>query len=83
MTTGLVIRYGSAGMVPSSSTLVATVDGRLVGSAARLPDDSGRWLVVPADTPERAVHRHERGYVLVDGGEPGARAALEKLAVTP
>lgn len=73
----LLIRYGETGLVPSRSTLVALVDGKAVGSAAKLPDDSERWLVIGANVPAKLVH--EDDYTIV-ASEPAARAALEALA---
>lgn len=63
---------------PASGILVCWLDDRVVASAAKLPGDDERWLVIGADVPEEAVHTG--GYELVLG-EPAARAALEALAV--
>lgn len=77
----LLITYGATdGHVPPQSVLVAYLNGKKVGAAAKLPGaEEDRWCVVPADVEPLPVHRDERDYSLVLG-EPEARAALEAIA---
>jgi hypothetical protein len=79
---GLLIKYATDGMGEPRRNLLICIAGqppRIVASAARLPDETERWLVVPTDLQPADIHR-DGAYELVVG-EPNARLQMEAIAL--